>query len=231
MKKNLLCLLSLILIFAVIPNVIVGAENAPVITVGNATAKRGETVNIQLSIDDNPGILAMAFCVSYDASALEYVTYQEGYLSNYNIKNHSDKGWISFVNVEESDCDNNDTLLTLTFKIKEEISDGKYEIGILNNNPEKYGESLHNSFANAKEQFIVPTVVKGYVNIIDFIKGDVNGDGTINSRDAALLMQYSNGWEVTIVEAAADVNADNQINSRDYALLMQYINGWDVEFK
>ncbi len=231
MKRFLLWFLSLMLIFTLIPSGVVGAENTPMITVGNATAKQGETVNVQISITDNPGILAMAFCISYDANALEYIDYQEGYLSNYNIKNHSDKGWISFVNVEESDCDNDDALLTITFKIKNETPNGSYEIGILNNNPEKYGESLHNSFANAQEQFIVPTVTKGYVNVADVIKGDVNGDGKINGRDYSLLMQYLNDWDVTIIEAAADVNGDDKINGRDYSLLMQYLNDWDVEFK
>ncbi len=58
--------------------------------------------------------------------------------------------------------------------------------------------------------------------------GDSNGDGEINNKDIAAIMQYINGWDVEIDALAADVNCDGKINNKDYALLMQYINGWDV---
>lgn len=231
MKKFLLCILSMILIIAIVPSGIVSAESSPVITVGNANAKRGETVNIHISIADNPGILAMAFSITYDATALEYVGYEKGYLSNYNIMDHADKGFVSFVSVEDQELNTNGSILALTFRVKENVPNGTYEIGIANNNPEKYGESLHNSFANSNEQFIIPTIVKGYVNIADIMKGDANGDGAVNTRDAAIVMQYANGWNVTINLDSADVNGDGLVNTRDYALLIQYANGWNVEFK
>lgn len=59
--------------------------------------------------------------------------------------------------------------------------------------------------------------------------GDVSGDLKINNKDLAFLMQYINGWNVTIDVSAADVNKDDKVNNKDYALLMQYINGWDVK--
>lgn len=61
--------------------------------------------------------------------------------------------------------------------------------------------------------------------------GDTNNDGSIDNKDYALLMQYLNGWDVTIVAESADVNADGSIDNKDYALLMQYLNGWDVVLK
>ncbi len=63
------------------------------------------------------------------------------------------------------------------------------------------------------------------------ITGDINNDGKVNNRDLGILMQYLNGWDVTINKVSADVNGDNAVNNRDYGLLMQYTNGWDVEFK
>lgn len=62
-----------------------------------------------------------------------------------------------------------------------------------------------------------------------YLKGDINGDGRVNNRDAARLMQYLAGWDVEYVETALDVNGDGRINNRDAARLMQYLAGWDVE--
>ncbi|TYQ14895.1 UNVERIFIED_CONTAM: alpha-tubulin suppressor-like RCC1 family protein [Acetivibrio alkalicellulosi] len=61
----------------------------------------------------------------------------------------------------------------------------------------------------------------------EFIYGDLNGDGVVNSTDITLARRYlleiisdfpsPNGLK------AADVNGDGQINSTDYALLRRYI--------
>lgn len=59
--------------------------------------------------------------------------------------------------------------------------------------------------------------------------GDINGDGKVNNRDAARLMQHLAGWDVEYVEAALDVNGDGKVNNRDAARLLQYLAGWDVE--
>ncbi|MBE6811032.1 MAG: hypothetical protein E7521_08280 [Ruminococcaceae bacterium] len=58
--------------------------------------------------------------------------------------------------------------------------------------------------------------------------GDSDGDGEINNKDIAAIMQHINGWDTEIDETAADVNRDGKINNKDYALLMQYVNGWEV---
>ena len=62
----------------------------------------------------------------------------------------------------------------------------------------------------------------------DYTPGDITGDGRVNNRDAARLMQYLAGWDVEYVEAALDVNGDGRVNNRDAARLLQYLAGWDV---
>lgn len=57
---------------------------------------------------------------------------------------------------------------------------------------------------------------------------DVNGDKKINSKDVALILQYSARWNVSIDKDAADVTKDGKINSKDAALLLQYCAGWEV---
>jgi len=59
------------------------------------------------------------------------------------------------------------------------------------------------------------------------IFGDVNGDGKINTGDAALVYAYIKG-KSTLTEdqlKAADVNGDGKINTGDAALIYAYIKG------
>lgn len=229
MKKFLSVFLCLALVFSVVITASVSADTQPVITVSNVTAQQGETVKVDISIDNNPGIMGMTFCVTYDVNALEYAGYEEGYLTNYSVLNHADKGEISIVNIEDNDVANDGVIVTVVFTIKETAEFADYEIGIVNKNPEKYGDSLHDCFSNSKEQFIVPIVNNGCINVIKIISGDANGDGEVTSSDFSLLIQYLNGWNVTIDLMNSDANYDGAVNARDCALLIQYLNGWDVK--
>ena len=62
--------------------------------------------------------------------------------------------------------------------------------------------------------------------------GDVNGDGTVNLKDAVMILRYiAGGWNVNIDEAIADVNGDGTVNLKDVVMIRRYIaGGWDVSF-
>lgn len=69
---------------------------------------------------------------------------------------------------------------------------------------------------------LVAAIVKG-----QFILGDVNGDGKINSSDAILILQHSVGIETLEGSQflAGDVSADNRLNSTDAILILQFSVG------
>lgn len=60
-----------------------------------------------------------------------------------------------------------------------------------------------------------------------FMYGDVNGDGNVNSSDYTLITRYVLGIQDSFSyqygEIAADVNGDGVINSTDYTLLVRYV--------
>ena len=59
----------------------------------------------------------------------------------------------------------------------------------------------------------------------DYTIGDVDGDGSINGKDANVLKRYIAGALVLDDQRAADINEDGVINGTDSNLLMQYLAG------
>jgi hypothetical protein len=59
-----------------------------------------------------------------------------------------------------------------------------------------------------------------------FLKGDVNGDGYVNSEDAQWILQYAAGKIPQVpYPQNADFNHDGRINSVDAALILQFDAG------
>ncbi len=58
-------------------------------------------------------------------------------------------------------------------------------------------------------------------------KGDVDGDGTVSTKDALMLMQCINGDIIMTDDefTRADLNADGTLNSSEALRILQYING------
>lgn len=163
--KNFLSALLCVIFCVSISLTVFAASSDTTITVSNISAMPGDTVVVDVEISNNPGIMAMAFCITYDNDALTYVSYEKGYLSSYTIKDHSDKGHISVVNVESSDKSNDGKIISVVFEVKEKASPGRHVITIANSNREKYGTKLHNSFSNSKQQFVVPLVTAGGITV------------------------------------------------------------------
>ena len=56
------------------------------------------------------------------------------------------------------------------------------------------------------------------------IKGDVNGDGTLDQKDVATLEKYNNGDDVKIEMKNADINEDGVIDKEDTISLQKIVN-------
>ena len=71
-------------------------------------------------------------------------------------------------------------------------------------------------------------VTGGGVEINEHIPGDVNSDGSVNNKDAVLLLRYVAGYSVTVNEDAIDTNGDGSVNNKDAVLLLRYVAGYSV---
>lgn len=153
------------LILVIVCSFTVAAADTTRISLSNVRALPGESVTINISISNNPGIMAMSFCITYNNEAFEYTGYSKGYLSRYTINDLSDKGEIYFVNDEASDKLDNGIMLSVKFRVKDNAAPGKHTITLANRNREKYGNRLHNSFSNSNLKYIVPSVTAGSITV------------------------------------------------------------------
>ena len=63
-----------------------------------------------------------------------------------------------------------------------------------------------------------------------YIKGDINGDGCVNNKDATQILRYFANWNLTeLVEEALDTNGDGVISNKDATHLLRYFANWNVE--
>lgn len=64
----------------------------------------------------------------------------------------------------------------------------------------------------------------------EYMLGDLNNDGNIDTSDAVLIKKYLAGYDdLEIVLEAADLNSDGEINSTDVVILLKYLAGYDIE--
>lgn len=59
-----------------------------------------------------------------------------------------------------------------------------------------------------------------------YIPGDINGDGSVTTRDVTTLRRYiAGGYDIFYVEALLDVNGDGVVTTKDVTTLRRYIAG------
>ena len=193
--------------------------------VSNVLCKSGETINVDIAIENNPAITSLKIKVNYPSNVLTLtsVAYKDLFSSRATGTNRLESpftiSWFSSGSVDEIA---NGVLATLTFTVAQNAAEDIYPITLTYDPDDVFDSNFDN------KEF---TVVNGEIIVSNSIPGDVNGDRKINMKDIVLLQQYLNGWNVTIDMLAANVNGDTKVNMKDIVLLQQYLNGWDVELK
>ena len=189
-----------------------------IVTVIGGTAKAGEEVSVVLDISNNPGIACLVMTLTYDTEALELLGVENGSIMS-DFDNDINFLWSASQNVTAEG-----TLLTMKFRVKEEVEDGEYAVDLIFR--ECYDLELND----------VPTeIVGGHVTVKNFIYGDANDDGLINGKDVVLVRRYIAGYDYdtgissVTVGRGADTNGDGTVNGKDVVLLRKYIASYDYD--
>ena len=139
---------------------------------------------------------------------------------------------ISYIDVKLIDrngCEilNSDGDFLVKIKIPNEYERKKFKV--LQENEDSNLTVIDAIYENGYISFNTNCSGKYMIIKANYVQGDINGDGILNNRDAARLLQYLAGWNVDYNIDALDVNGDGIVNNRDAARLLQYLAGWDVE--
>ena len=128
MKKAVLILCAVLLLLPIGLYAAAKDEDGAVISISSIGGNPDDYTYVTLSIENNPGIELCAFTLSYDSSALRYVSSHPGAYNNYSVYDHADDGelTVAFIDGKKTtdDCD----IINLAFKIDKNAKSGKYDI-------------------------------------------------------------------------------------------------------
>ena len=133
-KKRRYCwIITAAMLLSVITLNIFAAEKGQFV-VSDAVGEAGETVEITVSIENNPGIIAAALKVHYDTDQLELISVKDEKMfpdSMFSQNYSSYPYYASWMDALATGDNREDgVLMTLTFKILEDCESGNAEIGL-----------------------------------------------------------------------------------------------------
>ena len=232
-KRIISVLLSCALLFSAVSVPTLAENNADdtgvVLSVESKNAVPGGQVSVNIAVRNNPGILSATLEISYD-DGLTLTNADAGeafaYLTMRKPGQYDTPCRFMWEGQECKEEDAKDgTILTLTFDVAKDIEKGK-ALGVNVN-------VVNGDFYDGNLDYVEVSTESGYVTVLDFKPGDVNGDGKINTTDVVMLRRYIlDGGNTEINANAGNVNDDGKINSVDIILIRRFITGgYGVELK
>ena len=168
----------------------------------------GRTVEVTISLQNNPGFAYLNLSLDYDHDNLTLVSIQNeatGLAFAYGTD------VMAWDNTEDYLA--NGKLCTLIFEVSENALLDDYAIGL----------TVRECY-NEETDAVDLVAVGGTLTVIDFAYGDVNDDGSIDGKDLIVLRRYLVGSDVEIF-AGADVNGDGAVDGKDVIILRKYLVG------
>lgn len=202
------------------------AEGTTTIKVGSVSAAPGDTVSVAVTVENNPGILGAVLQVSYDEGlTLTNAVSGDAFSALAMTKPGSlaSPCKFSWDGLELSDEDIKDgKILVLSFDVADSVEAGAdLAVNVTADDGAIFDGDLNT---------VDVTYESGSVSVADYIPGDVDSNGVVDSKDVILVRRYIVGYQLSINVPAADVNNSLQVNSADVILIRRFIvGGYGVE--
>lgn len=228
MKKRISVFLAILMIVQIVALCMTAsAVDSAIIAVSNGEGFGGDTIALSISIANNTGFGGLDINVKFDKNVLEFVNaecqIESGFSECSPIDVANNKGSVSLAYVNFDNVMVNDTIFTVTFKIKEGAAIGDSEVSIVCNSASFYYDGAMQNFT--------ATVNSGKVTVNEksaVLRGDVNLDGKVDSDDLTMLARHVGGIEEFVDAmslANGDTNKDSRVDSDDLTQLARHVGG------
>lgn len=189
----------------------------------NIKGKPGETVDVVVSIENNPGIAAFGITVDYSDIA-EYVTLVEMVPGTTfdNVDGDVSKNPYTLNAYGADNKVDDGVVATLRFKIVDSCEDCELTV---NTSIIEVFDEMGSEVTVGISDFVI--TVKNY------IVGDVTGDDKVNRADLIKMARYFATYEDAkdLNADAADVNKDGKLNRADLIYMARYFAGYITSFE
>lgn len=195
-----------------------------VIEVGSLTAYPGDTIEIPVSLRNNPGVTSFKLTVHYDDTLLSYqsLAFDEALTAiegSETLVNDEQRGQVTLTWVATgSNYSGSGSVAVLTFKVNAAQENTNTQLGVTYDEDDVFNIDFVNQHFLAKA---------GSVQVNTVRPGDINGDGKVDAMDAMLLLHYVCGLKQNEVKGNPDVNGDGKTNNKDVVILLRYVAGWE----
>ena len=199
-------------------------KTSGIVTVSDAKAKPGKTVTVKVDLSANKGISNMRLQMSCpEGFTLENIQKGDALSSlTFTPPGKLTANPINFVwDGTEADISEG-CILELTFRIADTVAVGEYSISLSYQKDGVLDGSLEG---------IDLALQSGTVSVVEFTRGDIDGDGVIGMKDLGALRKYFAGGYDTgnFVMEAADLDGDGVVTMKDLGVLRRYLaGGYDI---
>lgn len=228
------------------------AEGEPSISISDVKGVNGETVEVEVKLSNNPGIIALCFDIQYDATKLKLFQAEDKQIlgsstSLFGKDTSANPYRLCWDDLADKNDEGNGVVATITFEILEDAT-GEAEVDVILNQGSTFNTDMVDvNFEVSGGRIIIEsdttdtttttaTTTKPVTTTEtppsteqDHILGDVNEDKTVDSSDASCVLvnyaiiQTSGEYELTeIQKKVADVNKDGMMDSSDASKILTY---------
>ena len=233
MKKVIALIMVLMMVVTLLP-VSAFADTTPTFSIESNWAMPGSTVNVNVSIENNPGLItanlefilpdgiAVVGATAGDAFSALKMELPQKIKNGEEVTGSCRIAWYSG-DIEEEDIKDG-VIITLKVKLPEDAKlDDVLNIGMVS--------SIDDPCIGKDGNPVSVNVSDGSITVIDYIPGDVDQNGKVNLMDVVTLVRYivdgcttdPEGYNISLKREAADVDSNGKITLLDVVKIVRYI--------
>lgn len=176
---------------------------------------RGKTATVKVFLKDNPGFSVGILRIKYNVASLIYKGIAAGEVTADITSASPAEGELRVVlSLGEAELTKNGLVFTLEFTLTADAEDTAIQ---LTYDPQ-------NDFSDEKGELVFVNTESGEIPVLEFVRGDADGDGSITGSDLAAMKLYLVGAVNTIAEGA-DIDRNGKVDAGDLAALKLHLAG------